>query len=56
MIWKATNGSDTWYKIELQSTTASFKFNRIADNNTQRHIPLAYYSQRLWRNATNKRM
>lgn len=35
MIWKATDGSDTWYKIELQSTTASFKFNRIANNSTQ---------------------
>ena len=32
MVWKATNGSDTWYKIELQSTTASMKFNKVGDS------------------------
>ncbi|HNZ85517.1 MAG TPA: starch-binding protein, partial [Paludibacteraceae bacterium] len=32
MIWKATNGSDTWYKYELQSTTASMKFNKVSDS------------------------
>ncbi|MBP8782409.1 MAG: starch-binding protein, partial [Paludibacteraceae bacterium] len=35
MVWKATNGSDTWYKIELQSTSANMKFNKISDTNTQ---------------------
>ena len=35
MAWKATNGSDTWYKIELQSTSANMKFNKISDTNTQ---------------------
>ncbi|HOU26893.1 MAG TPA: gliding motility-associated C-terminal domain-containing protein [Paludibacteraceae bacterium] len=35
MVWKATNGSDTWYKIELQSARANMKFNKISNTNTQ---------------------